>query len=224
MSATGKGKREKSGKVVIPPQSITTNVSSKRKTFSEEDGDDDNQEQEEKVAPLPKKRGKAAKQPVEVADDDDDEAPEVVLSSADEIKRLRQLHEEMMLPVAKKAKKLRKTNAVSSSSVQPNSNEELDASILEALDDADGMDETDEEDDQQPRKEKINKEARKSRRIGNIEVSILTKKDNIIAAFDVPKTALEFTATRDTRHTRTKFASFRSQRKLSPSKHIAGSR
>ena len=181
---------------------------------------------EEKAAPLPKKRGKAAKQPIEEDDDDEDDAPEVVLSSADDIKRLRQLHEEMMLPVAKKSKKQRKTNVVSSSSsIQPNSNEELDPSILAALDDADGMDETDDEDDQQqPRKEKINKEARKSRRIGNIEVSVLTKKENIIAAFDVPITALEFTATRDTKHTRTKFASFRSQRTLSPSKHFAASR
>lgn len=233
---TGKrGKKTAVGKKELQLSISKDTVNTKnRKTF--DDNDEDNDEADDgdddgmgKAAAVPAKkdrngrviRGKKTESKVEVADDnnddddEDDDAPEVVQSGADDIKRLRKLHEQMMLPTAKKAKKRRRAEEAVG-----DNDEELDASILAAVDEADVNDMTDEEEDKLV-KEKINKEARKSRKIGHIEVAVLGQKESIIGAFGMPKSAQEFAATREGRQPRTKFGSFRSQKKLAPSKSFS---
>lgn len=67
---------------------------------------------------------------------EDDESPEMVSSSHDDIKKLREMHEQMMLPAEKRNKKkkvrsISEINAVKKAS----EDEELDESILEVLGD-----------------------------------------------------------------------------------------
>ncbi len=243
MSAKTTGKRGK--KVVTGKKEVQLSISKdvvntkNRKTFGEDDDDNDAADDPDdlddgmgKAAAVPAKKdqkgrvakGKKAENKVKIVvekneaddDDDDDDAPEVVKSGADEIKRLRELHEQMMLPTAKKMKKRRR---VDEAAAVGDNDEELDASILAAVGEADANDAdlTDEEEDG-PAREKINKEARKSRRIGHIEVSVLGTKESIIEAFGMPRSAQEFAAAREGSQPRTKFGSFRSQKKLAPSK------
>lgn len=68
------------------------------------------------------------------ADAYDNDAPETVTANSDDIKRLRQLHEQMMLPANKRFKK-RKVKPLPIEEKKKNGDQELDSSILVALDD-----------------------------------------------------------------------------------------
>ena len=68
------------------------------------------------------------------ADAYDNDAPETVTANSDDIKRLRQLHEQMMLPANKRFKK-RKVKPLPIEEKKKIGDQELDSSILVALDD-----------------------------------------------------------------------------------------
>jgi hypothetical protein len=76
----------------------------------------------------------------DVNDDDDDDAPEIVTSNREDIKKLRDLHEQMMLPAEKRTKKRKATKNLSviGGVRKISEEEELDDSVLAALD---GLDE-----------------------------------------------------------------------------------
>lgn len=116
---------------------------------------------------------------------DDDDAPEIVTSNREDIKKLRDLHEQMMLPAEKRTKKRKATKNLS---IIPkvkkiSEEEELDDSVLAALDglnekesstrDGDNVGLTDAEDfkkmtrtlSKKKRKGIINIHARKSRKM-----------------------------------------------------------
>ena len=68
------------------------------------------------------------------ADAYDNDAPETVTANSDDIKRLRELHEQMMLPANKRFKK-RKVKPLPIEEKKKIGDQELDSSILVALDD-----------------------------------------------------------------------------------------
>ena len=70
------------------------------------------------------------------ADAYDNDAPETVTANSDDIKRLRELHEQMMLPANKRFKKRKvKPLPILGEELKKNGDQELDSSILIALDD-----------------------------------------------------------------------------------------
>ena len=70
------------------------------------------------------------------ADAYDNDAPETVTANSDDIKRLRELHEQMMLPANKRFKKRKvKPLPILGEELKKNGDQELDSSILVALDD-----------------------------------------------------------------------------------------
>lgn len=70
------------------------------------------------------------------ADAYDIDAPETVTANSDDIKRLRELHEQMMLPANKRFKKRKvKPLPILGEEKKKNGDQELDSSILVALDD-----------------------------------------------------------------------------------------
>lgn len=123
--------------------------------------------------------------PEDVNDDDDNDAPEIVTSNREDIRKLRDLHEQMMLPAEKRTKKRKNTkNLPIIVDVKKISGEDqLDDSILAALGglndkdsqakDADNDGRTDAEDfkkmtrtlSKKKRKGIINIHARKSRKM-----------------------------------------------------------
>jgi hypothetical protein len=74
--------------------------------------------------------------PDNVNDDYDDDAPEIVTSNMEDIKKLRDLHEQMMLPAEKRTKKRKSTKNLSiiADVKKFSEEEELDDSVLAALD------------------------------------------------------------------------------------------
>lgn len=68
------------------------------------------------------------------ADAYDNDAPETVTANSDDIRRLRELHEQMMLPANKRFKK-RKVKPLPIEEKKRIGDQELDSSILVALDD-----------------------------------------------------------------------------------------
>jgi hypothetical protein len=122
---------------------------------------------------------------IDDANNDDDDAPEIVMSNREDIKKLRDLHEQMMLPAEKRTKKRKATKNLSiiAKVKKISEEEELDDSVLAALDglnekesstrDGDNVGLTDAEDfkkmtrtlSKKKRKGIINIHARKSRKM-----------------------------------------------------------
>ena len=96
---------------------------------------------EAKIAPSEKSEPVIVASVLENSDTDayDNDVPETVTANSDDIKRLRELHEQMMLPANKRFKKRKvKPLPIFEEERPKTGDKELDSSILVALDDLNG--------------------------------------------------------------------------------------
>jgi len=177
------------------------------------------------TAKKPKGRAKPAP-----ASDLDDDAPEEVRASDADVQRLRELHD--TAPVA--ARKRRKPSKQERAAVDRDA--ALDASVLEALEDADFEQEEEEEEQQQEEEEqdsrgkkrafKIDKMARRSKKIGHITVTTLGKGD-ILEAFIEANTKTRAKSVSElvgSAAPRTRFGVWAAQKKGEPAKGFGAKR
>lgn len=177
------------------------------------------------------------------SDEDNEDAPEIVKGDTDEILAMKLWHEQLVASTGnKKSKKQKKDNkidiATSSSKKIISEEDEIDADLLNALDEfddnnsysnEDSEEEENDNDNDEDKNElenilnskiKIDKNANRSRLIGNIEVTVLDSNTELdpLSMFKMSKSAIDFTKTINDKQQRVRYASFVGAKKAGPSK------
>jgi hypothetical protein len=177
-------------------------------------------------------------------DEDDEDSPEVVKGDTDEVLAMKQWHEQLVASTGnknlKKQKKDNKIDIAKSSSTKIISDEdEIDADLLNALDEFDDNNAYSEEDSEEENennnddeedinelenilnsKNKIDKNSNRTKSIGNIEVTVLDSSSELdpLSMFKMSKSAIDFTKSISDKQQRVRYSSFTGAKKAGPSK------
>jgi hypothetical protein len=164
--------------------------------------------------------------------------PEEIKSNSLDLLKLKELHEKVLEPLTKKRRRKQKeeknqkrlyhidpqNDAVTTA--PPDSNVDLDPSILNSLDGEDDEQAQDDiEDEENPPAfsvKKIDSKTRRSKRIGDFDVKVLNKAGNpnqdLLKNYKISNDVSAFENIRFSGRNRVKFANFLSQKKAQPSK------